>query len=586
MDSRAMGLETEYAQCMERRDRGLRVIDAAHLFDRMERLLLAEHRSLTANSFGRVPRGGPDVEIKEGRFLEVGARFYYDTGHLEWASPETMSAQTAALYDVAAERTLADLASRLKPPGDGSRLMIVKNNVDYVRDRTYGCHENYQVSRVGRERNERVFLDKLIKGLTPFLVTRQIYAGAGRIGGRLPDRASIGFQIAQRTDFIEQISSSDTRGERALINLRDECLGDATRFRRLHLILGDSNRSPEATILKLGATGLVLRLIEAGRLEKPPEMADPIASLREVSSDLTCSRPLALKDRSPMNAIAVQRWYQEQCELLTGLDTDEKGVLSRWRSVLDDLESDPMSAADRIDWTAKLRFLMNPLLARRNTAWISVGAWAEILSKLRSEEIDADRPPPERLQRECARAIAVNRLDWSDYGPQLRLYYELRERDLRYHDLDEEKGLFAVLRRQGRMRDPFDGAAIAEARMTPPDGRAKVRARVIEWAIAHGRAHETTLDWSKASIPGLAESVLFPDPCARASECLEKKLLEAEGSSGLHIRVLSTTAATAAPTAAQTGGQTDSRAPAGSLLREALDAGKSLLRRLGVSDHN
>ena len=210
MEPRAVGMETEFAQCMERRDRGLRVVDAGYLFDRMEKLLLENHRALKANSFGRsAAAGAHDVSIQEGQFLDVGARFYYDTGHLEWASAETTSAQGAALCDAAAECTLADLAVRVRPPGEGSRLMIVKNNIDYVRDRTYGCHENYQVALNGA--NSKDFFEKIVRGLTAFLVTRQIYAGAGRIGGRGPGRAGIAFQISQRADYVEQVSSKDTR---------------------------------------------------------------------------------------------------------------------------------------------------------------------------------------------------------------------------------------------------------------------------------------------------------------------------------------------------------------------------------------
>jgi len=522
MEPRAVGMETEYAQCMERRDRGLRVVDAGFLFERLEHLLLEKHRSLKANSFGRPAAQAADVQIHEGRFLDVGARFYYDTGHLEWASAETTTAQDAALYDIAAERTLNEVASRIRPPGEGSRLMIVKNNIDYVRSRTYGCHENYQVAR--NNLSARQLTEGIVRGLTPFLVTRQIYAGAGRVGGTGPGRTLTGFQISQRADFIEQVASQDTRSERALINLKDEALGDARRFMRLHLILGDSNRSPEANILKLGTTRVVLRLIESGGLERPPELTDPVRSLRAISSDTTCSVPVPVHSGPGKSPIGIQRWYLDRCESLRDLDAPDQDVLRRWRKVLDDLEADPMTVADRVDWAAKWKYVLNPAVRKCGTNWKAVSGWNEILSRLDPEEAGATHGPPERLHREYAQHVARHHLDWSEYETQLRLYFELRERDLRYHDLDQRHGLYSLLCRQGLVRSMFDDEQIRHAQVNAPESRARVRARIIEWALNNGLSQSTTVDWGTASLPGVKDWVAFADPCAPHSPVLEQRL--------------------------------------------------------------
>jgi hypothetical protein len=255
---------------------------------------------------------------------------------------------------------------------------------------------------------------------------------------------------------------------------------------------------------------------------------------------LTCAEKLPLKGSKPASAIEIQRWYLKQCESLQGLDADDLDVLSKWSCVLDDLARDPMKAADRIDWVTKLQYLMNPLLRKNETSWVSVAAWGDILSHLRPDEVRFDGPVPERVQREFGPTVESNCLDWSEFGKQLKIYYELRERDLRYHDVDVQKGLFSILSRQGRITVPFTEAAVAEAQSIPPLGRARVRARLIEWAFDNGRLGETTLDWDKAMLPGHDGFVRFPDPCSCEDENLERKIRGEETPAGIHIRILST----------------------------------------------
>jgi hypothetical protein len=532
MDRRVYGLETEYGLNLETRGQGLSQLDPGALFSLLERVLLERYPTLESDSFGRRPEAVRDpIQIREGRFLESGARFYYDTGHVEWATPEAASPEQAVLYDLAGERTLAELAAAAPAPR-GGRLLLIKNNVDYAGDRTYGCHENYQIERRQRQSEDSRFFAGLAAQLVPFLVTRQILCGAGRLGSSDP-RAAAGYQISQRADHVDRVASGETRSARAIVNTRDEPLGDAAHHRRLHLILGDANRSPHAAWLKLGTTGLVLRLVEERAPGTVPDLADPVAALRTVSRDIACTATLPLRGGGSITAVGVQRLYLERAERFrTRGDAALGRLLDAWRRDLDDLASDPMLLADRADWVIKLAHLYGPRLARAQTGWREVGAWDLLFSRLRHGAARVVPDLAELTPAQTARhqhLLDRHRLRWADYAAQRRLHYELRELDLRYHDLDPEHSAFSLLGDAGLVRPGpgMDPARIAAAQRRPPDEtRACARAEVIRWAHRQGLGGEVLLDWGRVSLPPPAGTVWLEDPLAPTVPSLSHALAQ------------------------------------------------------------
>jgi proteasome accessory factor A len=224
-------LETEYALVSNLLTQSS--LSRENLADLIEETILSNHLWVRCNSFERRSSGragGGLVEIREGQFIENGSRVYYDAGHFEWANPETLDPHSAVLYEKAAECNLNEAVSqvnaRLQGTHPGGWVMLAKNNVDYCSDASYGCHENYSLRRYDNRRKD--IFARLADDLVPFLVTRQIFCGAGRIGARAaqPDDP-IAFQLSQRADFIELLKSPNPREERGILNLRDEPLAEA-----------------------------------------------------------------------------------------------------------------------------------------------------------------------------------------------------------------------------------------------------------------------------------------------------------------------------------------------------------------------
>lgn len=553
MERRIFGVETEYAMAQETADRRLGAADPGMLFDLLEAALLARFATLEVDSFGRDP-GRPEgsgIETKEGCFLESGARVYYDTGHVEWATPECLSARQAALYELAGERTLAELAGGLAVT-PGARLLLLKNNVDYARERTFGCHENYLFPRGATRAADRMLFDRLVRQLVPFLVTRQIFTGAGKLGSADP---TVPYQLSQRADFIQSVVSTETRSDRGIINTRDESLGNAQRYRRLHLIVGDSNRSPFASILKLGTTGLVLQLIESELLRDVPILADPVSALKAVSRDLTCRKTLLLKGGGRTNALEVQNYYLERAERYfkergkLAVGDEAIGILTNWRRVLEDLAADPLCTADRVDWVIKLHHLLDPRLRKAGVGWGEVSAWGQVFAKLReTRPNDSVRLSPPSTE-ECARLqyLLNNKgLNWGDFELHYRLFFALRECDLRYHDIDPKHGLFALLDRAGLVARPFDDQELTAAQSEPPASRASLRAEVIRWAHANGLDQDTLLDWGRVAFPGPRGAIELADPFATSHAELAGRL---NGESEIPIRILEVEAVSPGPLA-------------------------------------
>jgi Pup amidohydrolase len=357
--------------------------------------------------------------------LPNGARYYVDHAHPEYSTPECASVRALVVHDKAGERvlerSLAELARTLPA---GQRVAIYKNNSD-GKGNSYGTHENYLVDRA------TPFAD-IVRDLTPFFVTRQVFAGAGKLGAESPwdERDRHRYQLTQRADFFEAEVGLETTLKRPIINTRDEPHADPEKYRRLHVIVGDANLCEVAIFLKVGTTALVLKMIEDGYL---PDLtlANPVASLHEVSRDLTCSAKVALADGRRLSAVQVQWEYLERAKKYVEQEdpsAENEEVVARWESILATLEDDPLELHRELDWVAKHRVLEG------------------------YRERDG--------------------LDWSD--PKLRLV------DLQYHDVRRERGLYHRLEAAGEVERLTTDAEIERAVSEPPeDTRAYFRGRCI-----------------------------------------------------------------------------------------------------------
>jgi Pup amidohydrolase len=367
-------------------------------------------------------------EIKSDLVLSNGARFYNDHAHPEYSTPECTTLRQIVAQDKAGERILAECARRrnqkLEP---GEEVRLYKNNTDFV-GHSYGCHDNYLMRR-------DLAWDRIVSGILPFLITRQIFAGAGKMGVEAESAASQPgvYQISQRADFFSVLVSIDTMNRRPLVNTRDEPHADTNRYRRFHVILGDSNMSEWATALKIGTTSLVLDLIERG--EAPQlEIAQPIDANKSISRDQTYDWIIELKDGRKISAIDVQRLYlraatrmdppspgySERIREHGGAASDagskdRQWVLREWENVLNDLESDAMSTRDRVDWAAK-KFLLNALQEEEKLAWSD--PWLQSID-LEYHNVDLERGLNYELVRQGSmrRFVSENDIKMSIFNP-------------------------------------------------------------------------------------------------------------------------------------------------------------------------
>lgn len=356
-------------------------------------------------------------EIKSDFVLGNGARFYNDHAHPEYCTPECARFSDLVLHDRAGERIVSACAAALSHQR-GATVRLYKNNTDYL-GHSYGCHENYLIPR-------GLDWETLASAVQAFLVTRQIYAGAGKFALEEEDRlVGPGFQLAQRSDFFSELQSVDTMQRRPLINTRDEPHADPALWRRFHVILGDANMSPFATWLKAGSTALVLQAILRDPRRPWPTLADPLGALRSLSRDTAWRWELSLSNGRPSTALDVQRAYLEAArEILSPGDTESGELLEEWDTVLADLETDPFRCRDRLDWVAKLA----------------------LIREFQTAEGVADDDP------------------W------------LRSLDLEYHRLDPTEGLHAGLEQTGALRGVPAPEKVERAMHEPPaDTRALVR---------------------------------------------------------------------------------------------------------------
>ncbi|MCY4164312.1 MAG: depupylase/deamidase Dop [bacterium] len=292
--------------------------------------------------------------------LTNGSRYYVDHAHPELSTPECSNALDVVLYDKAAEqimiRSMAAAADILAPHEE---LIVYKNNSD-GKGHSYGCHENYLMSR------NTPFSDIVVHA-TAHLVTRQIFTGSGKVGVEASglSAADVPFQITQRADFFEEEVGLETTLRRPIINTRDEPHADMRAYRRLHVITGDANMSEVATFLKVGSTAIVLAMVEDEVLPKQHRFAAPVQAMRQVSYDLSLTKPLEMFDGTTATALEIQWDFLDQARKYAnthglenvGGEVVTTHVIDRWEQVLTLLETNPTSLADQLDWVAKLRLL-------------------------------------------------------------------------------------------------------------------------------------------------------------------------------------------------------------------------------------
>ncbi|PYI66290.1 Pup--protein ligase [Arthrobacter livingstonensis] len=402
-------------------------------------------------------------------FLPNGSRLYLDVGsHPEYATAECDGLEQLIAHDRAGELILNDLVTeaqaRLSLEGYSGKIFLFKNNVDSAGN-SYGSHENYLITRRGE-------FNRVADILIPFLVSRQLIAGAGKVLGAAQGGH---FAFSQRADHIWEGVSSATTRSRPIINTRDEPHADAELYRRLHVIVGDSNMSETTTMLKVGTVDLILRMIEAGTIMTDMRMENPIRSIREISHDLTGKHAVKMADGRTMNAIDIQRHYLEK---VTGFVRSHGAhnelvprILELWERTLNAIESQDYSAIDtEIDWAIKLK-LLAAYSARHD-----VGMGSANVAQL----------------------------------------------DLRYHDISPQRGLFNVLERRGATARVTSNDAIARAvDEAPPSTRAHLRGRFVQAARDSGRDY--TVDWVHLKLNDRShQTILCKDPFQNTDERVDE----------------------------------------------------------------
>ena len=402
-------------------------------------------------------------------FLVNGARLYLDVGsHPEYATPECDSVVDVITHDKAGERILEQLAvsaeDRLREEGIDGDVFLFKNNTDSANN-SYGCHENYMTVRYDD-------LSSYDEVLIPFLVSRQIWAGAGKIFEN--PRGGAGFCISQRAAHIWEGVSSATTRSRPIINSRDEPHADAERYRRLHVIVGDSNMSEYAGFLKVGACGFLLRMLEEPNVVfRDMTLENPTRAIREISNDLTCRRTVRLASGREMSALDIQREFLDRAlRFAERRDTtpEEDQILAMWEHVLDGIEKDPLSLHRECDWVAKHRMV----------------------------ESYRDR-----------HGLALS-------DPRVLLL------DLQYHDVNRRRSLYYLMQDRGMMeRITTDEAIAAAVDEAPSTTRAKLRGDFIR--RAKERRRDFTVDWVHLKLNDQAQrTVLCKDPFRYEDERVQK----------------------------------------------------------------
>jgi proteasome accessory factor A len=447
MERRIFGLENEYGvTCTLRGQRRLSPDEVARYL------------------FRRVVSWGRSSNV----FLANGARLYLDVGsHPEYATPECDSIYDLVVHDKAGERILEQLLAsaeqRLREEGIRGVIYLFKNNTDSAGN-SYGCHENYLTSR-------RDDFSHYAEVLIPFLVTRQIYAGAGKV---LQTARGAMFCIAQRAEHIWEGVSSATTRSRPIINTRDEPHADAERYRRLHVIVGDSNMSEYATFLKVGACAILLRMLEEPHVVlRDMSLENPIRAIREISHDMTCTRKVRLANGRELSALEIQMEYLDRALRYAEkreLSVIEKQALQMWEHCLTTIADDPLKLDREVDWVIKYK----------------------LIEQYREKH-----------------QIPLSH-------PKVSLV------DLQYHDVNRQRGIFYKLQERGMVERICTDDDINTAVETPPQTtRAKLRGEFIR--RAKERKRDYTVDWVHLKLNDQAQrTVLCKDPFKSTDERVER----------------------------------------------------------------
>ena len=447
MERRIFGLENEYGvTCTLRGQRRLSPDEVARYL------------------FRKVVSWGRSSNV----FLENGSRLYLDVGsHPEYATPECDSIYDAVVHDKAGERILESLAAsaeeRLRDEGIRGTVYLFKNNTDSAGN-SYGCHENYLTNRSDDgSRHAEV--------LIPFLVSRQIYTGAGKI---VQTARGPVYSITQRADHIWETMSSATTRSRPIINTRDEPHADAERYRRLHVIVGDSNMSEYTTFLKIGATACLLRMLEDPRVVlRDMTLENPIRAIRDISHDPTCRRTVSLANGREVSALDIQREYLDRALRYAetkGFPPLEQRALDMWEHCVTAIENDPLKLDREVDWVVK----WNLIESYRARHGLALG------------------------------------------DPRVQLI------DLQYHDIDTGRGLFYKLQSHGMVERVCSDSDIDTALTEPPQStRARLRGEFIR--AAKEKKRDYTVDWVHLKLNDQAQrTVLCKDPFRSRDERVEK----------------------------------------------------------------
>ncbi len=401
-------------------------------------------------------------------FLANGARLYLDVGsHPEYATPECDSIYDLVVHDKAGERILEQLLAsaeqRLEDEGISGDIYLFKNNTDSAGN-SYGCHENYLTGR-------RDDFSSYAEVLIPFLVSRQIYAGAGKV---LQTARGAMYCVSQRAEHIWEGVSSATTRSRPIINSRDEPHADAERYRRLHVIVGDSNMSEYTTFLKVGAAALMLRMLEDPRVVlRDMTLENPIRAIREISHDMTCKRRVRLANGREASALEIQSEYLTRALRYAehhDLNPIEKQALEMWEHCLTQIEKDPLNLDQEIDWVIKYKLI-------------------------------------EAYRERHGLALADARVALLD---------------LQYHDVNRDRGLYYQMQKRGMVERICNDDDIAHAVENPPaTTRARLRGEFIRKAKEKKRDY--TVDWVHLKLNDQAQrTVLCKDPFKAHDERVDK----------------------------------------------------------------
>ena len=445
---RIFGLETEYGvTCAAPEGQGLSADEVARYL------------------FRKVVAWGRSSNV----FLRNGSRLYLDVGsHPEYATAECDDIRQLVAYDRGGERILeglvADAQQRLELEGVPGRIHLFKNNTDSAGN-SYGCHENYLVRRQGD-------FARLADILVPFLITRQVLTGAGKIMAT-PKGAT--FCLSQRADHIWESVSSATTRSRPIINTRDEPHADAEKYRRLHVIVGDSSMAEPTTMLKVGATDMVLRVIEAGIPMRDMALENPMRAIREISHDMTGKAPIMLATGRTVTAIELQQEYLTRVRTFVedsgDISATDKQVFDLWERGLTALESGNLSSVEReLDWVIKHQ------LIRRYQE---------------KHSLDLGDPRIARL-------------------------------DLAYHDISRTEGLYNLLAARGLVDKVASDIEVLESTAIPPQTtRAKLRGDFVRKAQEAKRDY--TVDWVHLKLNDQAQrTVLCKDPFQSVDERVDR----------------------------------------------------------------